>query len=74
MLQVVHLAAELGRIRRTQGLTLAEAAERTGVSAATISRLERCDRTADMRVSLLQAYAAALGVELRMYLDARVPL
>jgi transcriptional regulator with XRE-family HTH domain len=52
---------ELIRQRRLAGLTQRQLAAKAGISAETISRLERAGITANPETSTLQRLAAALG-------------
>ena len=56
-------AASLAGLRRRAGLTQVEMARRLGISQSDVSKLER---RADVRVSTLRAYVAALGDRLRI--------
>jgi len=58
-----ELVADLVARREQQGLTQTVVAARMGTSQSAVARLERGD--ADVRVSTLERYAAALGAELR---------
>ncbi len=60
------LAAELVAGRRAIGLSQTEVAARMGTSQSAVARLESGD--ADVRLSTLERYAAAIGVELRWQL------
>ncbi len=53
----------LADLRRRVGLTQAAVAERMGISQSDVSKLER---RADLKVSTLSDYLAALGCQLRM--------
>ena len=53
--------SSLAALRRQKGLTQVELAERLGMSQSDLSKLER---RADVRLSTLRAYIAALGGEL----------
>ncbi len=57
-----HIATRLQALRQEQGLSLAALAERSGVSKAMISRVERCESSAT--ATLLGRLAAGLGVPL----------
>jgi len=56
-------AATLAELRRRQGVTQAELAERLGISQSDVSKLER---RADLKLSTLRAYLAALGLPLQV--------
>lgn len=62
------LAGELVELRRASGLSQTQLAARMGTSQSAIARLEAGD--ADLRLSTLERYAAALGREVRV--DLRV--
>jgi transcriptional regulator with XRE-family HTH domain len=57
-----RLVAELTDQRRTAGLSQTEVAARMGTSQSAVARLETGD--ADVRVSTLERYAAAIGSQL----------
>ena len=57
-----HIALRLQALRQQQGLSLAALAERSGVSKAMISRIERVESSAT--ATLLGRLAAGLGVPL----------
>ncbi len=59
-------AATLAELRRRQGVTQAELAERLGISQSDVSKLER---RADLKLSTLRAYLAALGCSLNVGTD-----
>lgn len=63
------LAAELVELRHASGLSQTQLAARMGTSQSAIARLEAGD--ADLRLSTLERYAAALGRELRVDLSGR---
>ena len=65
-----RLVADLAADRRALGLTQTEVAERMGTSQSAVARLEA--QAADVRVSTLERYAAALGRQVRWHL-ARPP-
>jgi transcriptional regulator with XRE-family HTH domain len=65
---VSALTRVLRKTRQARGLTLEELAERTGLSFATISRLEREPR--DPRASSVAKLAAALEVSLAFLLGS----
>lgn len=62
--------SRLRSLRTTLGLSLSDLAERTNLSASTISRIETGNRTISLDVLL--PLAAALGVDLDSLLDVRV--
>jgi DNA-binding XRE family transcriptional regulator len=57
-----RLVAELTEQRRSAGLSQTEVAARMGTSQSAVARLETGD--ADVRVSTLERYAAAIGSQL----------
>jgi ribosome-binding protein aMBF1 (putative translation factor) len=57
-----RLVADLTAQRRSAGLSQTEVAARMGTSQSAVARLETGD--ADVRVSTLERYAAAIGSEL----------
>jgi predicted transcriptional regulator len=57
---------EMARRRRALGLSQTEVAARMGTSQSAVARLESGD--ADVRLSSLERYAAALGAELHFHL------
>ena len=57
-----RLVAELTAQRRSAGLSQTEVAARMGTSQSAVARLETGD--ADVRVSTLERYAAAIGSQL----------
>ena len=57
-----RLVAELSAQRRSAGLSQTEVAARMGTSQSAVARLETGD--ADVRVSTLERYAAAIGSQL----------
>ena len=57
-----RLVAELAEQRRSAGLSQTEVAARMGTSQSAVARLETGD--ADVRVSTLERYAAAIGSQL----------
>lgn len=62
--------AFVGRLveqRVSLGLTQTEVAARMGTSQSAVARLEACD--ADVRISTLERYAAALECSLELRLD-----
>jgi transcriptional regulator with XRE-family HTH domain len=61
-------ATTLGEARARAGLTQTQVAARMGISQADVSKLER---RADVRVSTLRAYAAAIGARLHLGLELR---
>ena len=60
---------DLVRARRRQGLSQTDVATRMGTSQSAVARLEAGD--ADVRLSTLERYAAAVGRELDLRLRAR---
>jgi len=60
------LLRQLAVLRREQGLTQVELAERMGTSQGQITRLEA---GADTRLSTVERYAAALGVKVTWQLE-----
>lgn len=60
------LLHQLARLRREQGITQVELAERMGTSQGQITRLET---GADTRLSTIERYAAALGVKVAWHLE-----
>ena len=59
----------LAGIRKRLGLTQVEVAARMGISQSDLSKLER---RGDLRVSTLESYAKALGVELRVLVGSKL--
>ena len=57
-----RLVADLAEQRRWAGLSQTEVAARMGTSQSAVARLESGD--ADVRVSTLERYAAAIGSQL----------
>ena len=55
--------------RQRQGISQTEVAARMGTSQSAVARLERGD--ADVRLSTLQRYAAAVGRDLQLRLGPR---
>jgi DNA-binding Xre family transcriptional regulator len=64
-----RLVADLTAQRRAAGLSQTEVAARMGTSQSAVARLETGD--ADVRVSTLERYAAALGSQLAWQARAR---
>jgi transcriptional regulator with XRE-family HTH domain len=64
-----QLMAELAERREAAGLTQTQVAARMGTSQSAVARLELA--AADVRMSTLQRYAAAIGAELEWRLDRR---
>jgi predicted transcriptional regulator len=58
---------EMARKRRELGLSQTEVAARMGTSQSAVARLESGD--ADVRLSTLERYAAALGWKLQLSLE-----
>ncbi len=63
----INIAANVRRLRRTQGLTQVGLAERAGLCQSWISRLER--RAENPSIATLQRLAMGLCVEVRDLLD-----
>ena len=63
------LAADLAARRREIGLSQTEVAARMGTSQSSVARIE--SGAADVRLTTLERYAAALGRQLDWRLDAR---
>lgn len=57
-----ELIDQLSDLRRTRGLSQTEVAARMGTSQSALARLE--SGVADVRVSTLERYAAALGADI----------
>jgi ribosome-binding protein aMBF1 (putative translation factor) len=66
-----RLVAELTAKRRSAGLSQTEVAARMGTSQSAVARLETGD--ADVRVSTLERYAAAIGSQLGWQAQAGQP-
>jgi DNA-binding XRE family transcriptional regulator len=64
-----RLVADLTEQRRSAGLSQTEVAARMGTSQSAVARLETGD--ADVRVSTLERYAAAIGSQLEWQARAR---
>ena len=64
-----QLLAELAEQRRAAGLSQTEVAARMGTSQSSVARLET--GLADVRVSTLERYAAAIGSQLGWRLEGR---
>jgi transcriptional regulator with XRE-family HTH domain len=62
-----RLLAELAEQRRASGLSQTEVAARMGTSQSSVARLEA--GVADVRVSTLERYAAAIGAQLGWRLE-----
>jgi transcriptional regulator with XRE-family HTH domain len=62
---------DLSRERRRLGLSQTEVAARMATSQSAVARLER--GAADLRLSTLQRYAAAIGCDLAWQLTPRSP-
>jgi len=62
-----RLVADLTAQRRSAGLSQTEVAARMGTSQSAVARLETGD--ADVRVSTLERYAAAIGSQLAWQAD-----
>ncbi len=65
------LSAELVNRRQSVGLSQTEVAARMGTSQSAVARLEAGE--ADVRLSTLERYAAAVGMELDWQLGEREP-
>jgi len=66
----VDIAANVRRLRKTQGLTQMGLAERSGLCQSWISRLER--RAENPSIGTLQRLATGLQVEIRDLLDGQL--
>src|SRR5437763_10996908 len=66
-----RLVADLTERRRSAGLSQTEVAARMGTSQSAVARLET--GLADVRVSTLERYAAAIGSQLAWQAQARPP-
>ena len=66
-----RLVADLAAQRRSAGLSQTEVAARMGTSQSAVARLETGD--ADVRVSTLERYAAAIGSQLAWLAGADQP-
>jgi predicted transcriptional regulator len=66
-----ELAATLVELRRESGLSQTQVAARMGTSQSAVARLEAGE--ADVRLSTLERYAAAVGHHLDVRLGGRVP-
>jgi len=64
-----QLLSELAEQRRAAGLSQTEVAARMGTSQSSVARLEA--GLADVRVSTLERYAAAIGTQLGWRLEGR---
>jgi predicted transcriptional regulator len=64
-----QLLADLAEQRRAAGLSQTEVAARMGTSQSSVARLEA--GLADVRVSTLERYAAAIGSQLGWRLEGR---
>ena len=65
----IDIAANVRRLRKTQGLTQVGLAERAGLCQSWISRLER--RAENPSIATLQRLATGLQVEVRDLLDGQ---
>jgi transcriptional regulator with XRE-family HTH domain len=63
----IDIAANVRRLRKTQGLTQMRLAERSGLCQSWISRLER--RAENPSIATLQRLASGLQVDVRDLLD-----
>ena len=63
----IDIAANVRRLRKTQGLTQVGLAERSGLCQSWISRLER--RAENPSIATLQRLASGLQVDVRDLLD-----
>jgi len=66
----IDIAANVRRLRKTQGLTQMGLAERSGLCQSWISRLER--RAENPSIATLQRLATGLQVEVRDLLDGQL--
>jgi ribosome-binding protein aMBF1 (putative translation factor) len=66
-----RLVADLTEQRRSAGLSQTEVAARMGTSQSAVARLETGD--ADVRVSTLERYAAAIGSQLAWQAEPGTP-
>ncbi len=66
----IDIAANVRRLRKTQGLTQMGLAERSGLCQSWISRLER--RAENPSIATLQRLAARLQVEVRDLIDVQL--
>ena len=66
----IDIAANVRRLRKTQGLTQMGLAERSGLCQSWISRLER--RAENPSIGTLQRLATGLQVEIRDLLDGQL--
>ena len=64
-----ELVRELVALRASQGLSQTAVAARMGTTQPVVARLEACDL--DSRISTLERYAEAVGVELEIRLTER---
>jgi transcriptional regulator with XRE-family HTH domain len=64
----IHIAANVRRLRKTQGLTQMGLAERSGLCQSWISRLER--RAENPSIATLQRLASGLQVDVQDLLDS----
>jgi len=64
-----QLLAELAEQRRAAGLSQTQVAARMGTSQSSVARLEA--GLADVRVSTLERYAAAIGTQLGWRLEGK---
>jgi transcriptional regulator with XRE-family HTH domain len=64
-----ELSEALVSSRRSAGLSQTEVAARMGTSQSAVARLEAGE--ADVRLSTLERYAAAVGIDLGWYLEQR---
>ena len=65
----IDIAANVRRLRKSQGLTQMRLAERSGLCQSWISRLER--RAENPSIATLQRLASGLQVDVRDLLDGR---
>ena len=66
----IDIAANVRRLRKTQGLTQMGLAERSGLCQSWISRLER--RAENPSIATLQRLATGLQVEVRDLIDGQL--
>ena len=66
----IDIAANVRRLRKSQGLTQVGLAERSGLCQSWISRLER--RAENPSIATLQRLATGLQVEIRDLLDGQL--
>jgi transcriptional regulator with XRE-family HTH domain len=64
----VRVAARMRRLRTDKGMTLADLAERSGISSPFLSRVE--NHKASLTIAGLERVAAALGVPMSVFFEA----